>query len=169
MKPGDWVRLRRTLAFEEGFYKVVAITEAQVKVRGEDGRFHVLNTGQFEHLVVSHEHAKRRLGTPADFFSQDEGVLAAMGYHVGERGLTREQRRSVLARVFQTPLERLPQVGDDSYMAQWGAGNSHPRFNKMFSCLHTFYQNALSRRNPPREAIDDWKEDFDWFVETFGG
>ena len=169
MSAGDWVRLGATLSFGEGLYKVITMSTPGVTVRGGDGQNHALSTEQFEKLMLAPAAPKRRFARKADFFDRKDGVLAAAGYHVGITGLGKAQRREVLRWVFEQPLNALPRVGDAAYRAEWGESRSAKRVNKITSCLWTFAQNGMARREQPREAVNDWQEDYKWFCETYGG
>lgn len=167
-KKGDWVALRRTLAFDEGMYRIVEVTPSCLKIMGEDGKSYMLTREQFKkYLLYGPTAPKRRTGARATYFEQDEGVLSSLGYHVGVSGLSRDQRRSILAQLFEMPFERLPQVGDPYYMAQWGPARSPERLGKMRNGLDSFAQNARARRDPPRAAIQHWEEDLDWLRRTY--
>jgi len=168
MSAGDWVHLGVTLSFGEGLYKVITISAAGVTVRGEDGRNHALSKEQFETLMLAPASPKRRFAKKTDFFDRTDGVLAAAGYHVGISGLSKVKRRGVLTWVFETPLNALPKVGDAAYRAEWGESRSAKRFNKITSCLWTFAQNGMARREQPREAVNDWQDDYKWFYEAYG-
>ena len=167
MKDGDWIRLGPTLSFGEGLYKIVNVGLQTVTVRGEDGRRHSLSHHQVQTLTMSTATPKRRTATRATFFRQEHGVLAAAGYHVGASGFAEARRRAILSWVFEAPLIALPKEGDEAYMAEWGEARTVRRFNKISSCLLSFAQNGLARRDPPLVAIEDWQADLQWFYDTY--
>ena len=168
MKTGDWVRLGQTLSFNEGTFKVVDLTAESVMIRGDDGGRYTLSRGLLETLRLSPAAPRRRFATRTNFFRQELGVLAAAGYHVGRGGLDRERRRAILSWVFEAPVTALPKVGDPAYLAEWGAPSSAQRFSKIANCLFAFAQNGLARPDQPREAIEDWEEDLQWFYDSYG-
>ncbi len=168
MREGDWVRLGPTLSFGEGRYKIVTLGAHSITVRGEDGRHHALLKEQFENLINAPATPKRRYGKKADFFDHNVGMLAGAGYHVGTNGLGKARRRAILTWVFEASPNELPRVGNEEYRSQWGESRSARRFNKITSCLWAFAQNGLARRDQPREAVEDWQDDLQWFYETHG-
>src|SRR5204863_7076430 len=114
MGEGEWVRLGATLSFNEGLYRIIEITPQTVIIRGEDGRKHHILRDQFMSLSKTPATRKRRLAKKTDFFAQDEGMLAAADYHVGNTGHTRAHRRAVLTWVFEASVDSLPRAGDDN-------------------------------------------------------
>ena len=157
---GDFY-LRGTLAFPEGWYSVSQRAE-KIEVRGRQGRKHSITPSLFAALRQEGPTQKAHVAASNSFFVQDEGVLSALGYHVGEHGLRAAARHQVLHHAFLLHADRLPRVGDQSYRKEWGAAASQQRLRKMVDCLTSFAANARNRRRPTTLAIDDWESDLEW-------
>jgi len=94
-----------------------------------------------------------------------EGVLGNNGYNVGvTKGKTREERHSILTKVFKTELNNVISL---EYMAEWGTPNSGMRLKKMADSIASFACNAQRNNADYQQAIDDWEEDLDWLEKTF--
>jgi hypothetical protein len=92
----------------------------------------------------------------------NEGMLASLGYHVGNNGETLAVRRRILKHVLEGEL---PVVGSVAYTAEWGRPLTQQRFDK----LTRFFMNMLdgARNNPGMtSAIAHWQADLDWVIET---
>ena len=102
------------------------------------------------------------------------GVFAAMGYHVGHKGLNASSRHNILQVAFTNAV---PFVEIDN-MKEWNAPRTPWRFKKIASCLATFTKNAKRRSNSDSfwqalkglkndaeriEALTEWCTNAEWF------
>ena len=96
---------------------------------------------------------RRNLGDAfVDFDRPDTGMLAALGYRVGQtQGRPPRARREILKFVLQGEL---PMVHSASYSEEWGEPGSFKRYRK-------------SNRTKPnmRAAVRDWSEDLEWLEQ----
>ena len=98
---------------------------------------------------------KELAGTP------EKGLLATMGYRVGEiAGLRSEFRRRLLSEIVEGPILW---VGDWAYMSEWGSDGSKTRLHKLQRCLKAFLGNPAHDGNT--RAKRDWEADLKW-LET---
>jgi len=94
-----------------------------------------------------------------------EGLLAYLGYHVGERGLPTLERRAILDSVY---LESLPTVNNPIYMADWGLPRSSLRLQKIAESLAAFCRNRKrSDRRFTSAAVADWEADLAYLKEKY--
>ena len=93
------------------------------------------------------------------------GVLAAMGYHVGNKGLNTSSRHNILQVAFTNAV---PFVEIDN-MKKWNAPRTPWRLKKIAYCLATFTKNAKRRSNSDSfwQAIEDWESDLAWLKRNF--
>ena len=93
------------------------------------------------------------------------GVLAAMGYHVGSKGLDVSSRHKILQNAYITAV---PFVEIDN-MKEWNAPKTPWRLKKIAYCLATFAKNAKRRSNSDSfwQAIEDWEDDLAWLKRNF--
>ncbi|HLB79212.1 MAG TPA: hypothetical protein VJJ77_01800 [Dongiaceae bacterium] len=119
--------------------------------------------------AIEHEW-KARLGqSPAGSYKAErpkEGMLAALGYHVGHaKGVPTPLRQRILKFVMEG---QLPMVGSPAYTDEWGEPMSRKRLDKVISTLNLLADpGAQSQRNMERAMIE-WSEDLDWVIKTFG-
>lgn len=108
----------------------------------------------------------RSVALKADCYWYEYGVLSFMGYHVGESSsLSAEQRRRILDYVFS---ERIPNVNDPAYMAQWGDPGSAKRLRKMADSLATFARSAkLNTHADKTMAVFEWESDLAYLKRTY--
>ena len=157
LAPGAYVYLQAD-GFEHaaGIHRIVSVRRKYIKVQKNRNEPFKLKHARLAALWVPGH---------APTFSDSDGVLSAMGYHVGTiQGVRAQLRRQRLERVMiQVPLPAVR--GTD----EWGPPSSPARPQKLVNCLATFAQNARRRENPPVEAINDWENDLDWIFERYGG
>ena len=92
-----------------------------------------------------------------------EGMLSALGYHVGNNGEKLAVRRRILKHVLEGEL---PVVGSVAYTAEWGRPLTRKRFDK----LSRFFVNMLegTGNNPGMtSAVAQWQADLDWVIEQY--
>ncbi len=98
--------------------------------------------------------------------SPSQGVLKRFGYQVGARGPMRRQRQNVLHRVFAYagPLDI---EGVD--WAQWGAGESPERLQKMSNTLYALKVNLEKKkeREKNQAAITDYNRDIEFLKAAY--
>jgi hypothetical protein len=95
--------------------------------------------------------------------SPKEGMLAALGYHVGEKGEKTPIRRKILAHVVEG---KLPLVSSPAYTAEWGAPYTTQRCRKLVNFLQSQITNpAFADR---AKAVIEWTEDLEWVLQNYG-
>jgi hypothetical protein len=97
-------------------------------------------------------------------YQVDESPLTHAGYHVGlTHGLPLNQRRQILAQVFEQPIEW---VHSDEYMEEWGRPRSRKRLWRM--AHHLAWLIRIRLRLPNLEyAVADWEEDREWLRKQY--
>jgi hypothetical protein len=94
----------------------------------------------------------------------DLGVLGAMGYRVGLKGLDTALRRSLLGTVYHKRLQvNLP--GD--YLEEWGQPQTARRLKKLANTLASLTRNMKRRERPSQEAIEQWQADLEFLRKSF--
>jgi len=93
------------------------------------------------------------------------GILAALGYRVGQAGTPLKQRRQILDFVF---AEDLPPIDSAAYMRSWGEPNSGPRLQKLSESLAAFTRNAKRRKvDALKMAICHWQDDLQYLHDRY--
>ena len=98
--------------------------------------------------------------------SPSEGMLATLGYHVGNtEGESTPIRRLILKHLME---RQLPLVKSPIYTDEWGTPNSPKRYYKLIRVLESQLTNphAINAPNMARAMIE-WSEDLDWVQKTF--
>jgi hypothetical protein len=112
-------------------------------------------------VAIQQEWKRRRNhGDAINGFERPEtGMLAALGYHVGQmQGQLARTRREILKFVLGGEL---PMVHSASYTDEWGEPNSPKRYWKLVRFLQNNIEN--NRTNPTKKlAVRHWSEDFEW-------
>ncbi len=90
-----------------------------------------------------------------------DGALSAFGYHVGDGGITRaEKRQLILKCVLEAPI---PPVVDRDYTQSWGLPNSVSRKEKLLRTLKGLASGVKSRRAYTHDsyarALSHWEQD----------
>ncbi len=95
-----------------------------------------------------------------------QGVLKRFGYQVGAQGPMRRERQKILARVFaySGPLDI---EGVD--WAEWGAGESAERLQKICNTLYALKANLERKQARGRNdaAISDYSRDLEFLKTNF--
>ena len=154
---GDFY-LAPTLSFPEGWYRASQHGDI-IELTSKCGSKHYISETLFLRLRQDGPRHRVRTAARKHLFAQEQGILGALGYRVGERGLTTHQRRKLLIDALTLPLNRLPQVGNRAYLEEWGEARSQQRLGKMIDCLSSFAATARNRAQPPTMAIQDWESD----------
>ena len=97
----------------------------------------------------------------------EEGLLALMGYHVGQTSdLGSPVRRELLARIFSG---QLPPVVSPGYMLEWSKPGTSLRLRKLAESIASFTRNAKRRRRSTglADAISDWEDDLRFLYEGY--
>ncbi len=116
-------------------------------------------------VAVEKEWKRRRtLGDASPDFERPEvGMLAVLGYHVGQMdGKPLQLRKLILKYILEGEL---PMVHSASYTEEWGEPNSSKRYEK----LVRFLQNSIeSNKTKPdmKSAVKDWSEDLKWIEDS---
>jgi hypothetical protein len=92
----------------------------------------------------------------------EKGMLATLGYHVGENGEKTPVRRRILAGVVEGAL---PLVDSPAYTAEWGSPNSHERYWKLTRFLEGQITNSAFANM--EKAVIEWSEDLDWIRQKY--
>jgi hypothetical protein len=97
---------------------------------------------------------------------REHGMLAYLGYHVGQTQPTPPGiRRGILEYVFEC---HLPPLNDRSYYIEWGAPLTPERLKKTADTLASLTRNAKRRDEfSLAAAIDDWEEDLLYLHERY--
>lgn len=98
------------------------------------------------------------------------GMLAYLGYKVGNDGLSAPVRRKLLTEVF---ARALPPAFQREYMDQWGEPGTAQRLRKMADCIASFARNASRKDADFGQAIQQWEDDLAYLRDrhyqgTFG-
>ena len=97
-------------------------------------------------------------------YQVDESPLAYADYHVGiTLGLPLNQRRQILAQVFEQPIKWMH---SDEYMEEWGRPGSRKRLWRMAHHLAWLIRTRLSQPNM-EYAVADWEEDREWLRKQY--
>jgi hypothetical protein len=101
-----------------------------------------------------------------------EGILSAIGYHVGTtHGRSEPERRWLLDYVFS---HTLPPIESPSYMRQWGDPSTARRLHKMADVIASSARNAKHRQSVALSlACEQWEADLSflrskYYVGHFG-
>jgi len=91
------------------------------------------------------------------------GMLAALGYHVGQGGEKMPVRRRILKHVVEGEL---PVVSSIAYTAEWGMPLSNERIKKLVNVLTALIDGA---KNDPtkKTAVSQWQADRDWLLNDY--
>lgn len=104
-----------------------------------------------------------------------EGWLGFCGYHVGQKGLTKEARQEKLREAFEGNLPK-PRF-NGSEILWWGPPRSAQRYHIICDRIMGFIRERLEKlknegqdQNAPVQdaAVRDWWEDYAWIKEAFG-
>jgi hypothetical protein len=92
------------------------------------------------------------------------GMLAELGYRVGNNGERLSVRRQILKHVVERGL---PVVGSVAYTAEWGKPKTRERVQKLTNFFVGMIENA--RGNPDMTtAVAHWEADLEWVQEQYG-
>ena len=92
-----------------------------------------------------------------------KGMMARLGYHVGEgQGLTLQGRREIVDLVM---TERLPFFHSPMYVKEWGEPKTKERYEK----LERFFQGMLggAYSGDVDRALDEWGKDLEYLEQTY--
>ncbi len=107
---------------------------------------------------------RRNIGDAfADFERPEMGMLAALGYRVGQmEGRPPRVRREILKHVLEGEL---PMVHSASYTDEWGEPQSFKRYRKVVRFLQNNIESNQKKPNM-KLAVKHWSEDLVW-VEQY--
>lgn len=95
----------------------------------------------------------------------EKGILATLGYHVGNEGVSLSKRRKILDFIL---TRNLPVVQSPAYMQQWGAPGSPERLWKLASTIAYLAREKRSFKNESyAKAILEWEADMDWLYQEY--
>ena len=95
--------------------------------------------------------------------SPERGMLAYLGYRVGQKRKLSRERRHILLEIFNGEL---PPLNSWSYLSEWGTPKSVDRLKKMAESIATFTRNAKRKRGADMaDAVSDWEDDLSFLKE----
>jgi len=103
-------------------------------------------------------------GMLSDNHWPQEGLLAHMGYHVGDSGEPMGRRQKILDRVYESTL---PRVVNTEYMAEWGEPSSAVRLKKMAQSIAAFCRNQKRKSGDRSSSVKDWEADLAYLKWKF--
>ncbi|WP_421304650.1 hypothetical protein [Aeromonas veronii] len=93
------------------------------------------------------------------------GILQAVGYRVGDKGLFKNERQKILSEVYNS---KLPLVESQLYMNEWGTPKSSRRLYKFAYTIAALVRNAKRKTKADmRRAITDWEDDLSWLRSKY--
>ena len=93
------------------------------------------------------------------------GILQAVGYRVGDKGLFKNERQKILNEVYKN---QLPLVESQSYMDEWGFPKSSQRLYKIAYTIAALVRNAKRKTKADmRCAISEWESDLSWLRDKY--
>lgn len=93
------------------------------------------------------------------------GILQAVGYRVGDKGLFKNERQKILSEVYNS---KLPLVESQLYMNEWGTPKSSRRLYKVAYTIAALVRNAKRKTKADmRRAITDWEDDLSWLRSKY--
>lgn len=91
------------------------------------------------------------------------GLLGYLGYKVGEKGESEENRHDIIDFVFES--HNLPIVNDENYMDRWGEARSEKRLKMLVHSLSGFIRLKENHPDDNSAAISDWEDDLNYIKE----
>ena len=89
-----------------------------------------------------------------------KGLLAFLGYRVGQDGVTESERREILDFVYKN---HVPNVNSVEYMTEWDSPQTWSRLSKMAESIAAFARNAKRKQlSSLSVAIEEWEEDLEY-------
>tara|TARA_B110000503_G_scaffold139953_1_gene229574 strand:- start:2409 stop:2897 length:489 start_codon:yes stop_codon:yes gene_type:complete len=93
----------------------------------------------------------------------DQGILATVGYKVGNDGVSKEIREYLLDYIITS---QLPPIGSPAYISEWGEENSPLRYKKLHRVIRVLASSAISLGNM-NKAATEWEEDLLYIEEKW--
>lgn len=109
-------------------------------------------------VAIEAEWARRLTNFRAGQYKADapqEGVLKAIGYRVGNNGISEPKRHQLLDFAITGTL---PPVGSPAHMAEWGEPCSRTRYAKLHRVIRVLASSARTLGNMEK-AAEEWEED----------
>lgn len=98
-------------------------------------------------------------------FPWSDGLLAALGYQVGQKGAYTVQRIAILDYVYES--DKIPRVNSAEYMAEWGKAKTAKRLKKLADSLAASIRHAKGQSASMALAITQWEEDLAHLKKTY--
>lgn len=95
--------------------------------------------------------------------SPEHGVLSAVGYKVGNDGVSEKQRRLKLGYIMSGTL---PPVASPAYMAEWGDPNTSQRYRKLHRVIRVLASTGKKYQNMEL-AVQHWEDDLVYIEQTW--
>lgn len=92
-----------------------------------------------------------------------EGVLRAIGYRVGNNGISEARRHQLLDFAITGTL---PPVGSPAHMAEWGTPRSRTRYAKLHRVIRVLASSAHTLGTMER-AAEEWEADLEYIERTW--
>jgi hypothetical protein len=158
--PSEKVRLNEGIATRAGSYRIGVLQQNELSIRKESQTWRLPN-GVFWNLI------ERIPSKSSSFdFPIENGVLSQLGYHVGEVGPPRTNRRAALYHGLVAPVARIQALIPLQHVSEWEQPGTVLRLFKMARCLDAFATNASYRASNMAQAIADWREDLSWLRDS---
>ncbi|GHF12495.1 hypothetical protein GCM10017044_03060 [Kordiimonas sediminis] len=93
----------------------------------------------------------------------EEGVLKAVGYKVGNDGVTHKIRHQLLDYVM---TRSLPSIGSPAYLAEWGEPDTKERYRKLHRVIRVLASSGKKFQNMDT-AVHQWEEDLEYLEEKY--
>ena len=91
------------------------------------------------------------------------GWLSYLGYHVGEKGIPKKERRDILKKAFYQTISIRETQFTEEYVNWWGQAGSEERFQKLCNWL----SKRISEHSGKLDAVSHWKDDLLWLLSEF--
>jgi hypothetical protein len=101
-----------------------------------------------------------------EYTSPQEGMLATLGYHVGNQN---GERTPVRCLILKQVIEReLPLVQSPAYTDEWGPPKSSKRYHKLVRVIESQLSNSRHNSMPNMErSMIEWSEDLEQIPVDF--
>lgn len=95
-----------------------------------------------------------------DQFQYATGLLAYLGYRVGQNGAVTSERQHILDYVYN---QEVPNVNSPEYMSEWGQPQTGTRLEKTAETIAASVRNAKRRTDADLSlAIQEWEDDLEY-------
>ncbi len=92
------------------------------------------------------------------------GLLKYLGYQVGLKGTRPQQRRRILAAIYESTL---PDKFPEDYIEKWGDPETGKRLVQLAGTLARLCKNLKRKAVPPAKAIREYESDLNWLKDRY--